>query len=231
MKQLKLLATLEGENWRLLALPDQQVLLGKNVPTARFEGGRVSGFSGCNRFMGNYTVDRDKLTVGTMMACPEPAMALESAFHGALTGVLRYAISDGRLTLTPASGAPLTFQAAPAPKLEGVTWAVGSFNNGRHAVVGTLTGAKLTLSFQDGVVSGGGGCNTFRATYRREENRLTIGPVATTRMACAGEGVMQQEREFLAALETATLWTIQDGRLDVHRADGERVLTASAVAK
>ena len=37
---------------------------------------------------------------------------------------------------------------------------------------------------------------------------------------------MQQEREFLAALESARVWAIDGGMLDVHRADGERVLNA-----
>jgi heat shock protein HslJ len=231
-------ATIEGSTWKLVGLPghDSSALGGAKRPvTARFEAGRISGFSGCNRFMGGYTVDRDKLAIGTlagtMMACPGPEMALESAFQRALAGTFRFAISDDRLTLTPASGAPLVFQMAPAPRLEGVTWEVTGFNNGRQAVVGALSGTRLTLSFQDGMVQGHSGCNTFRATFKRDGDRLAIGPAAVTRMACAGDGVMQQEREFLAALETTTLWTIQDGMLDMHRADGERVLTANQVAR
>ena len=231
-------ATIEGPTWRLTGLPghDSSALgEAKRPVTARFAAGRIDGFSGCNRYFGAYTIDGDRVTfgtlAGTMMACPGPAMALESAFHGALTGTLRYAITDDRLTLTPASGAPLTFQAAPALRLEGITWEVTGFNNGRQAVVSPLLGTRLTLSFHDGVVQGSSGCNTFRATYKREENRLAIGPAATTRMACAGEGVMEQEQKFLAALKTTTLWAIQDGMLDVHRADGERVLTASEMAK
>ena len=42
---------------------------------------------------------------------------------------------------------------------------------------------------------------------------------------------MQQEREFLAALESAKRWTISGGMLDVHRADGERVLNAIKTAR
>ena len=230
--------TIEGSTWKLVGLPGQDsAALGglKRPVTARFEAGRIAGFSGCNRFMGGYTVDRDKLVIGklagTMMACPGPEMALECAFQRALAGTVRYAISDDTLTLTPESGAPLVFRMAPEPRLEGVIWEVTGFNNGRQAVVGTLSGTKLTLAFQEGVVHGQAGCNTFRATFKRDGNRLVIGPTAATRMACAGDGVMQQEREFLAALETATLWTVQDGMLDMHRADGERVLTANPVAK
>ena len=104
--------------------------------------GRASGFSGCNRFTGGFRRDGDTLTVGplagTMMACPEPRMAAEKSFLDALSGTHRIAIAGDRLTLTPASGAPLDFQAEPEPALEGVTWKVTGFNNGRHAVVGPL---------------------------------------------------------------------------------------------
>lgn len=223
----------EGPTWQLVAPGAQGAGVGadeKRPVTALFEGGRVSGFSGCNRFMGSYTLDRDSVLfgplAGTMMACPEPEMAIEKAFLGALTGTLRYAISGDRLTLTPATGAPLVFQAEPAPMLQGVNWIVTGFNNGRHAVVGPLLGTTLNLTFDQGQVYGSSGCNTFRAAYASEGNRLAIGPIASTRKACSAEGVMQQEREFLAALESVKVWAISGGMLDVHRADGERVLNA-----
>jgi heat shock protein HslJ len=47
-------------------------------------------------------------------------------------------------------------------------------------------------------------------------------------MTCAGAGVMQQEREFLSALQSTTTWGFDGRLLDMHRADGERVLTAAA---
>ena len=49
---------------------------------------------------------------------------------------------------------------------------------------------------------------------------------AAARMRCDGEGVMEQERQFLAALESATQWAIERDLLDLHRADGERALLA-----
>jgi heat shock protein HslJ len=222
----------EGPTWQLDAPAAQGTgVAGKEMRpvTALFEGGRVSGFSGCNRFMGSYTLDRDSVLIGplagTMMACPEPQMAIEKAFLGALTGTLRHAISGDRLTLTPATGAPLVFQAESAPTLQGVNWSVTGFNNGRQAVVSPIVGTTLTLTFDQGQVHGSSGCNTYHATYTSEGNRLAIGPVASTRKACS-EGVMQQEREFLAALESVKVWSMSGGLLDIHRADGERVLNA-----
>jgi len=229
---------IEGPTWRLASVggKDPAVTGTSSRPvTVRFEAGRIDGFSGCNQMFGAYTIDGDRVTfgplAGSMMACAPTAMALESAVQGALAGALHYAIAGDRLSLTPASGAALEFRAEPAPTLGGVAWSVTGFNNGRHAVVSPVLGTTLTLSFGAGVVTGKSGCNSFRATYKSEGDQLTIGPAATTRKACTGEGVMQQEREFLAALETATTWSVRGGMLDVHRADGERVLTANGSPK
>ena len=230
--------TIEGPTWQLTDLGGQSPGVAGTAMrpvTARFEGGRVSGFSGCNQYMGGYTLDRDSVVIdslaGTMMACPEPQMALEKAVLGALTGTLRYAITGDRLTLTPASGAPLAFQAEPAPALEGVNWGVTGFNNGRQAVVSPVLGTTLTMIFDKGLVHGSSGCDTYRAAYTSEGNHLSIGPAVTTRKTCSAEGVMQQEREFLAALESVKVWAISGGMLDVHRADGERVLNAIEIAR
>ena len=224
-------SSFEGPTWRLTAVAGKGVEgLASGAVTARFEAGRVSGFSGCNRFTGGYALDGDSVVVGplagTMMACSDPQMAIEETFRSALTGKLRKAISGDRLTLTSASGDALAFQVEPAPTLEGVDWGVTGFNNGRQAVVGPLLGTTITMTFSNGLVTGSSGCNTFRAPYTSQGNRLSIGPATSTRKTCPAEGVMKQEREFLSALESAKVWAMDGGMLDVHRADGERVLTA-----
>jgi heat shock protein HslJ len=225
-------AALERTSWRLASLPGHApatlAKLERDV-TARFEGGRVTGFAGCNTFTGPYTLKEHRLTVGvlagTMMACPEPAMSLERAFHAALTGTFSYAIKGNRLSLTADSGALLAFDEEAPVTLEGGTWGVTGYNNGRQAVLSPIADTRLTVAFEKGTVTGQAGCNTFRATYSTEGSRITVGPASTTRMMC-GDAVMTQEREFLKALETATTWTIDAGLLHLHRADGERVLVA-----
>jgi putative lipoprotein len=90
-----------------------------------------------------------------------------------------------------------------------------------------LSGTTLSVTFKGGRVEGFAGCNTFRATYTAEADRIVVGPAAVTRMTCGGDGVMQQERKFLSALQSATTWGFMGKLLDMHRADGERVLTAA----
>lgn len=43
-----------------------------------------------------------------------------------------------------------------------------------------------TLQFGGGRLSGQSGCNRFSATYRQDGERLIIGPVVSTKMACPG---------------------------------------------
>jgi heat shock protein HslJ len=83
------------------------------------------------------------------------------------------------------------------------------------------------MSFKDGKVSGSAGCNNFHGTYATEGSKLQLGPLGTTRRACE-EPLMTQEREFLAALASATTWSIDGNVLDMHRADGERAIWAVA---
>jgi heat shock protein HslJ len=232
--------SLEGPVWRLTHISgqdDKAIAALSDAPTVRFAAGQIQGFGGCNHFAGSYALDGDRMKLGhlaaTMMACPPPVMAIETAFTQALTGVLRYTVAPDGLTLATESDPKpkLVFVAVPPLRLEGVTWEVTAFNNGRHAVVSPLNGTTLTLSFQDGSIVGNAGCNTFRATYTLDGDRLTVGPAAATRMLCDGQGVMEQERQFLAAVESATRWAIERNMLDVHRADSERVLSARPAAK
>jgi heat shock protein HslJ len=223
---------IEGAAWRLTQLPGTQsaALAQLNRPvTVRFESGRLSGFAGCNNFSGSYTLDGDQLKIGpvasTQMACPEPGSSVETAFHKALSGTLRYSVDGDALQVTTAAGDTLRFQREPPPQLAGVNWKVTSFNNNRHAVVGVLGQSSITMSFKDGTVAGSAGCNSFHGKYSTEGSKLEVGPLATTRRACE-EPLMTQEREFLAALASAVKWSIDGNVLDMHRADGERAIWA-----
>ena len=228
-------AALENRTWRLTAMPGHTLRDGQgpDAVTVNFDAGRVHGFSGCNQFVGSYAVEGQQLVLGklagTMMACPEPAMAIEQGFMSAFSGTLTIALSGNELSLTPpGDGEALRFKQAAAPQLEGVEWEVTGYNNGRQAVVGVALGSRITLMFRDGMVSGNSGCNQFSGPFVVDGDALQIQSLRTTRRACE-PGLMTQEEEFLAALQSATTWTVFRGMLDVHRADGERVLTASPV--
>ena len=89
---------------RLTAIDGAPVAAGPRPITLRYEGGRIAGFAGCNRYFASLEVrDGDAVSVGTAgatrMACPEPQMAIESRFLKVLAGTRGAQIVDGRLVL------------------------------------------------------------------------------------------------------------------------------------
>jgi len=59
--------------------------------------------------------------------------------------------------------------------------------------------ARFVQFRMDGVVGGSSGCNRFTGTYTQKGDALTMGPLASTRMACPPE-VMEREQQFLTML-------------------------------
>src|SRR5512134_3589756 len=69
---------LNGTAWVLSSLPGHS-LVAEATSTLRFEGGRVSGTDGCNRYIAPYsaagsTLEVDPKGASTQMACPPPVM-------------------------------------------------------------------------------------------------------------------------------------------------------------
>ena len=54
--------------------------------------------------------------------------------------------------------------------------------------------------------TGNNGCNSFFANFDTVEQRLSFGPVGSTRMAC--QNWMENEMAFLAMLQTTQRYTI-----------------------
>ncbi|MGE5152477.1 MAG: META domain-containing protein, partial [Bdellovibrio bacteriovorus] len=223
---------IEGLDWALAAYRVGDTLVELDDPQGparlRFEDGRVSGSAGCNRLMGAYVLEGEALRfeppmAATMMACPEPLMAQEQAVHAALAEVASLRRDADRLELLDGEGAlVLRFVALRSLSLVGPVWEMVAYNNGRQAIVSALAGAKVTLELrEDGTLGGVDGCNRFMSGFTLEADRLTIGPIATTRMACRGpEGVAEQAAAFAQALGTVTGYRIEGNELTLLTAEG-----------
>jgi heat shock protein HslJ len=76
---------------------------GDKAFSLQFDQDRLSGFTGCNRAMGGFSVDKGVLVVsqlaGTMMACSEQAMAREQAFMQFLQSKPALSMEDKVLVL------------------------------------------------------------------------------------------------------------------------------------
>ena len=223
---------LQGVRWVLVsylnAAGETATALADREVTAEFHAdGQLNGNAGCNQYFASYTLDGDKLTIGqagsTMMACePIEVMEQETQFLAALTSAAGWHVAADQLHILDAKGATVaTFAASEPASLTGTTWAANSVNNGKQAVTSLVAGTTITAVFgEDGQLNGSAGCNNFMTSYAVDGNNITIEPAATTRKMCPGEGVMEQETQFLTALTTAATWSISGDALELRTADG-----------
>jgi heat shock protein HslJ len=214
--------TLNQTNWLLTELNNQAVRQ-EPLITLSFENNQIAGTDGCNRYHGSYTLSADKISINkniasTMMACPEPISQQAAAYISALMETVSYKIDGQHLLLINASGKTLASFSKQSMELGGTSWQVLSVNNGKQAVVSTIIDSKLTAHFSsDGKLSGSAGCNQYTASYEVSGKTIKIGSVAATRKLCMKpESIMEQEAQFLHALETVARYRLDGTRLELR---------------
>jgi heat shock protein HslJ len=217
--------TLEGTTWQLISGGKEKIDVSSIPVTAKFDKGTVTGNSGCNDYVSKYKVDGSKLTIGpetasTSKSCDSPKMIVERAYLTALPNVASYAIEGSKLTMSDASGTALLVY-GPGPGAEALVgkWVVTSYYSG-SAITSVVGNATLTADFTADQIAGNTGCNSYNGGYTTDGDSIKIGPLASTKAACASEQLQQQEQQFLAALELATSYKITGDRLDLLREGG-----------
>ena len=223
---------LQGVRWVLVsylnAAGETAEALADREVTAEFNAeGQMAGSAGCNRYFASYTVDGSALTIGqagsTMMACePAEVMEQEAQFLAVLGTAAGGHVEGDQLHILDANGQTVALFAASEPaSLTGGTWSATGINNGKQAVTSLVIDTTVTAVFnEDGGLNGSAGCNNFMTSYTLDGQNITIQPAATTRKMCTGEGVMEQETQFLTALTTAATWNISGEVLELRTADG-----------
>ncbi|MCC6167019.1 MAG: META domain-containing protein [Caldilineaceae bacterium] len=117
---------------------------------------------------------------------------------------------------------------APSDPLAGTRWNVVQFNNGQGAVTSLVADSAISLDFgTDGQVSGTSGCNSYFASYQVNNNTISIGQPGSTSMTC-GEpaGVMEQEAQFRAALQSAATFRVTGNQLEIRTGGDQIALVA-----
>lgn len=214
-----------GTVWNLVSLNGESLVPGTTITAEFRDDGKIGGTSGCNAYNASYELSGSSITIGpamgTLMACPEPIMDQETAYLGYLQDAARFAIKGETLTLTTGSGEDLVFE-AQNQELAGTSWTVVSYNNGKEAVVSVILGTEITAAFGDDArVTGSAGCNSYFAGYEMDGTSISIGPAGATEMFCGEpEGVMDQESQYLAALQSAATYSIQGSILEFRTASG-----------
>jgi heat shock protein HslJ len=218
---------LTGQVWALSKLGGNSLVAGSSITAIFSAGGKVGGSSGCNQYSGSYTTSGNTITfptplASTMMMCAQPVMDQETAYLKSLGDAKTYTVKGSLLRFFDGSGAILTEYNAQSQDLKATNWEVISYNNGNQAVTSVMLGTTLSANFNaDGTLSGDGGCNTYSGSYKVNGNNISIGPLASTKKYCADPaGVMDQETQYLAALQTAATYQVQGNMLELRTQDG-----------
>ncbi len=222
---------LENNQWQLIqyvnTAGDTIDRLEGSIVDMRLSEGKLTGTAGCNSYFAAYSSDGQMLTfpqpIGTTMKlCPQVLMEQEQAYLGLLGKVNAYQIDNSTLVLlNHEQQAVLKFEPQRPAKLEKTQWVATGINNGQGGVVSSASTERSTAQFIDGKLSGNAGCNQYSGGYTLEDNKLTVGPIMTTRMHCPEPAdIMQQEQEFLQAITGTRTLTLDTRKLELRNEEG-----------
>lgn len=112
----------------------------------------------------------------------------------------------------------------PGAELAGSTWQLISLNTPDGEAL-LEQGEAITLEFgPDNAFSGYSGCNTYMGSASvMDDGVITLGPIGSTKMACANDTVAAQEMTYLTALESAGQYRLAGDRLILLTEDGHQL--------
>ena len=92
--------------------------------------------------------------------------------------------------------------------------------------MGLIEGTEISASFGvEGDLTGNAGCNEYFTSYATSGNAIEIGQIGSTFRLCPEpEGVMQQEQEYLMALQSAATYSFQGDLLEMRTAADQTAL-------
>lgn len=218
--------SIENTKWVIATLEGQDMIGVENEGqvihfTLNSEDNRVNGYSGCNTFMGTYTLEEgNRISFSEMgvtrMACPDSEID-EAKILNVFETADNFRITDGKLELNKAKMAPLAVfkKDTNAPIVEKY-WKLKTLD-GKDIEMAENQEREIffTLKSQENRVTGFAGCNGISGEYTLEEgNRIRFKNMATTMMICPDVAV--NESEFLEIFELADNYTIQGDVLSLN---------------
>lgn len=108
--------------------------------------------------------------------------------------------------------------------LANTSWTLVSYG-APGSLIEVLPATQVTLKFDgEGGAGGSSGCNSYGGKYRVEKASVTFSDVFSTLMACTDAGVMDQEQQYLGALQTAGAFELSGDTLTIAYNDGQMAL-------
>ena len=114
---------------------------------------------------------------------------------------------------------------APAAGLDATSWRLDSYQTAQGEMRDALPQVVVTADFQANQVSGLSGCNNYSGSYQASGNSLEFGQIATTLKLCVEPlGIMEQEADFLQALQSVAEYKVTGRTLEMSDDGGDVLL-------
>lgn len=130
-----------------------------------------------------------------------------------------------RPTEPDASVPPASTPGAARPKLVATDWQCTAYASGDEALVEVLAGTTVTARFEDGVVHGSTGVNTYEGGYTIHGAKLEVDPAFQVTERGGTPEAMDQESAFLAVIGRTKAYAIEGGVLTLTDEAGMRLAT------
>ncbi|MGK7940053.1 MAG: META domain-containing protein [Crocosphaera sp.] len=207
-------------------------------PTLIFDSGKLRGYSGCNFFNASYTrKNESQISINpgatTLRACGYQGLSeQERDYFKNLGEVTSYELNNNKIIFRDdEKEIRLVFAKNPPAKLRGNLWQLQSYNNGRNALVSLIRDTKITMRISEaGKLTGSSGCNRYQGSWKENDGKITISPLATTRKMCnSPEDIMTQEANFIDAMNKVASYEIEQHTLILRDVEGKKLAEFQAI--
>ncbi|MCB0086132.1 MAG: META domain-containing protein, partial [Caldilineaceae bacterium] len=126
---------------------------------------------------------------------------------------------------TPGDAIPTTTSGGESDPLASTSWQLTGLGT-TDTQTPLVADSTVTLEFgTNGQVGGNAGCNSFGGSYTVDGETIMFSELISTLMACADNNVMEQEQQYLAALNSADRFAVNGDQLTIWYDNDSSVLT------
>ena len=143
--------------------------------------------------------------------------------HGSLVLALAFVLAAGctsSKTSPVGESSSVASPALTAPSLADTTWKLIELAGQPARADESGAFPDLRLDSAQNKVAGNAGCYRFFGSYALAGDSLRMGPLASTRRACANPALNEQETGYLRALDETRTWNIVQDTLTIGGASG-----------
>ena len=203
-----------GTNWEVESFgetEDNVTVLPETKLTLNMMVERDAGYDGCNWFSGVYDSVAPELKfyppARTAFICQDSDVSAQaSTYSSALINITHYEMDGDKLvTYTVGDQKMVTFVPAQPVEIEGAEWTAKFVNDGQHMTPASAYEFTVSAVFENGKVTGNGGCNDYEADYVVDGDAVTFSNIVSAGVECTDyPGSNNVEKWYFAALEETT---------------------------